>query len=44
MIGNNSAMNQIRYGQIAKYGPERGDVGNKLGDVKFEKFAEMLGG
>jgi acetolactate synthase-1/2/3 large subunit len=37
-------MNQIRYGQIAKYGEERGDVGNLLGDVPFSKFAEMLGG
>ncbi|MFQ5775096.1 MAG: thiamine pyrophosphate-binding protein [Kiloniellaceae bacterium] len=44
VIGNNSAMNQIRYGQIAKYGPERGDVANKLGDVEFSKFARMLGG
>ena len=44
VIGNNSAMNQIRYGQIAKYGPERGDIGNLLGDVPFSKFAEMLGG
>jgi thiamine pyrophosphate-dependent acetolactate synthase large subunit-like protein len=44
VIGNNSAMNQIRCGQIVKYGKERGDVGNILGDVPFEKFAEMLGG
>jgi acetolactate synthase-1/2/3 large subunit len=44
VIGNNSHMNQIRYGQIAKYGEERGNVGNALGDVPFEKFAEMLGG
>jgi acetolactate synthase-1/2/3 large subunit len=44
VVGNNSAMNQIRYGQIQKYGPERGDVGNKLGDVPYSKFAEMLGG
>jgi acetolactate synthase-1/2/3 large subunit len=44
VIGNNSAMNQIRYGQIAKYGRERADVGNLLGDVPFSKFAEMLGG
>lgn len=44
VIGNNSAMNQIRYGQITKYGEERGDVGNLLGDVPFSKFAEMLGG
>lgn len=43
VIGNNSAMNQIRYGQLAKYGPQRGDVGNKLGDVPFSKFAHMLG-
>ena len=32
VIGNNSSMNQIRYGQIAKYGDQRGNVGNKLGD------------
>ena len=37
-------MNQIRYGQIAKYGDQRGNVGNKLGDIPFGKFAEMLGG
>lgn len=44
VIGNNSAMNQIRYGQIAKYGERRGDVANLLGDVPFGLFAEMLGG
>ncbi|MDB5772750.1 MAG: hypothetical protein V7606_2511 [Burkholderiales bacterium] len=44
VIGNNSAMNQIRYGQLAKYGNERGNVGNLLGDVPFGTFAEMLGG
>ncbi|MDH3637758.1 MAG: thiamine pyrophosphate-binding protein [Gammaproteobacteria bacterium] len=44
VIGNNSAMNQIRFGQITKYGEERGDVGNLLGDVPFSKFGEMLGG
>ena len=44
IVGNNSAMNQIRYGQITKYGIERGDVGNKLGDVPFSMFAQMIGG
>jgi acetolactate synthase I/II/III large subunit len=44
IVGNNSYMNQIRYGQIQKYGEERGDVGNKLGDVHYDKFAQMLGG
>jgi acetolactate synthase-1/2/3 large subunit len=44
VVGNNSHMNQIRYGQIQKYGPEKGNVGNKLGDVHYSKFAQMLGG
>jgi len=44
VVGNNSHMNQIRYGQIAKYGEQRGNVGNKLGDVPFGKFGEMIGG
>ena len=44
VVGNNSAMNQIRYGQIAKYGAQRGGVGNKLGDVEFSLFGKMIGG
>ena len=44
IVGNNSHMNQIRYGQTAKYGKERGEVANRLGDVHFEQFAKMLGG
>ena len=44
IVGNNSYMNQIRYGQIQKYGEAKGDIGNKLGDVHYDKFAQMLGG
>jgi acetolactate synthase-1/2/3 large subunit len=44
VVGNNSCHNQIRFGQIAKYGRARGDIGNQLGDVEFSKFAQMLGG
>ena len=44
VVGNNSAMNQIRFGQINKYGKERGDIGNMMGDVHFDDFAKMLGG
>ena len=44
IVGNNSSMNQIRYGQEAKYGKDRGRVGNTLGDVKYDEFARMLGG
>jgi acetolactate synthase I/II/III large subunit len=44
IVGNNSSMNQIRYGQIQKYGEGRGRVGNTLGRVKYDEFAKMLGG
>lgn len=44
IVGNNSSMNQIRYGQSAKYGVDRARVGNTLGDVPYDKFATMLGG
>ncbi|MDA2808936.1 thiamine pyrophosphate-binding protein [Nocardiopsis suaedae] len=44
IVGNNSSMNQIRYGQIAKYGADRGEIGNTLGDVRYSEFAKMLGG
>ncbi len=44
IVGNNSSMNQIRYGQKALYGEERERVGNTLGDVHYDKFAQMLGG
>lgn len=44
VVGNNSHMNQIRYGQMAKYGTQRGNVGNALGDVRFSQFGAMIGG
>lgn len=43
VIGNNSSWNQIRFGQERKY-PGRGDVGNVVGDVRFDKLAEAMGG
>ena len=44
IVGNNSSMNQIRYGQAQKYGKDRDRVGNTLGDVRYDEFARMLGG
>ncbi|MDN3354721.1 thiamine pyrophosphate-binding protein [Actinomadura sp. DC4] len=44
VVGNNSSMNQIRYGQARKYGKDRERVGNTLGDVPYSEFARMLGG
>jgi acetolactate synthase-1/2/3 large subunit len=44
VVGNNSHMNQIRFGQISKYGRERGEVANQLGDLAYDRFAQALGG
>ena len=43
VIGNNSAMNQIRYGQLAKYGQQKGNIANKLGDMDFAEFPKLWG-
>ena len=43
VIGNNSSWNQIRFGQERKY-PGRGDIGNVVGDVRFDHLAEAMGG
>ncbi len=43
VIGNNSAMNQIRYGQLAKYGQQKGNIANELGDMNFAEFPKLWG-
>jgi acetolactate synthase-1/2/3 large subunit len=43
MIGNNSSWDQIRFGQERKY-PGRGDIGNVVGDVRFDHLAKAMGG
>src|SRR4029077_6875680 len=44
IVGNNSYMNQIRYGQIQKYGADRGDIGKKLPALRYREVAKRLGG
>jgi acetolactate synthase-1/2/3 large subunit len=44
VVGNNAAWNQIRYGQIAKYGTARGDTANLLAATRYDKIVEVLGG
>ena len=44
VIGNNSAMNQIRYGQLASTARSAATSATSSGDVPFSRFAEMLGG
>ncbi len=44
VVGNNAAWNQIRYGQINKYGPERGDVANLLAATRYDRIVTAMGG
>lgn len=44
VVGNNAGWNQIRYGQLSKYGMERGDVANKLSATRYDLIVEAMGG
>jgi acetolactate synthase-1/2/3 large subunit len=44
VVGNNAAWNQIRYGQIEKYGPARGDTANLLLPTRYDEVVKALGG
>lgn len=44
IVGNNAAWNQIRFGQIQKYGVARGDTANLLAPTRYDRVVEALGG
>ena len=44
VVGNNAAWNQIRFGQIQKYGSERGNVANLLAPTRYDRIVEAMGG
>jgi acetolactate synthase-1/2/3 large subunit len=44
VVGNNAGWNQIRYGQLAKYGEQKGDVANKLFATRYDVIVEAMGG
>jgi acetolactate synthase-1/2/3 large subunit len=44
VVGNNAAWNQIRYGQIERYGEARGDIANLLAPTRYDRVVEALGG
>lgn len=44
VVGNNAAWNQIRFGQLDKYGPERGNIANLLNPTRYDRVVEALGG
>ena len=44
VVANNAAWNQVRYVQLQKYGPGRGDVANELSHLRYDKIIEAMGG
>lgn len=44
VLGNNAAWNQVRYGQIEKYGRERGEVANILSPLRYDRIVAAMGG
>ncbi len=44
VVGNNAAWNQIRYGQVSRYGEARGDIANVLAPTRYDRVVEALGG
>jgi acetolactate synthase-1/2/3 large subunit len=44
VVGNNAAWNQIRFGQIQRYGSARGDIANLLAPTRYDRVVEALGG
>jgi acetolactate synthase-1/2/3 large subunit len=44
VVGNNAAWNQIRFGQVEKYGAQRGSVANLLAPTRYDRIVEAMGG
>jgi acetolactate synthase-1/2/3 large subunit len=44
VVGNNAAWNQIRFGQLEKYGRPRGEVANLLAPTRYDRIVEAMGG
>jgi acetolactate synthase-1/2/3 large subunit len=44
VVGTNAGWNQIRFGQLSKYGQKRGDVANKLIPTRHDVIVEAMGG
>lgn len=44
ILGNNAAWNQVRYGQVAKFGGSKGDAANLLTPLRYDRIVEAMGG
>jgi len=44
IVANNAAWNQVRFAQMNKYGPERGNTANLLSPLRYDRIVEAMGG
>jgi len=44
VVANNAAWNQVRYGQMERYGQSRGNVANILSPLHYNRIVEAMGG
>lgn len=44
ILGNNAAWNQVRYGQVEKFGGRKGDAANLLTPLRYDMVIEAMGG
>jgi acetolactate synthase I/II/III large subunit len=44
VVANNAAWNQVRCGQIEKYGNGRGNTANTLCSLRYDRIVEAMGG
>ncbi len=44
IVANNAAWNQVRFVQLARYGPERGNLASVLTPLRYDRVIEAMGG
>jgi acetolactate synthase-1/2/3 large subunit len=44
VVANNAAWNQVRYGQMEKYGRVKGEAANRLSPLRYDRIVEAMGG
>jgi len=44
VVANNAAWNQVRYGQMERYGRAKGEIANRLTPLRYDRIVDAMGG
>jgi len=44
VVANNAAWNQVRYGQMERYGRVKGEIANRLTPLRYDRVVDAMGG